>query len=331
MTPIQKLRIAFLAMALVLCLGTAGFMTLEGLTPLDALYLTVTTLSTVGYGDMVPRTTAGEVFVIFLILFGVAAAGFTVSVIGQVILEGQFHEHFGRRKMKTKINKMTAHSIIAGYGRVGRQVAQAFDRRKAPFVVIEKNETALMKLQDAGYLFVEGEGTDDDVLRSAGIETARTLISTLPDEAQNVYLTLTARDMNPALKIIARADVEGGEKKLMRVGADHVVSPHVLGGQRMAMATLRPNIVDFMHATDLDEGGPIIEELVIPAGYHLIGKSLIESNFKREYGVHIIGIKRAGELKMTIGPGPNTVFQEGDVLVLIGTPNDLERLGRKLR
>jgi voltage-gated potassium channel len=329
LTPVQKLRLAVGALVLMVFTGTAGFMLLEKMGMLDAVYMTVITLSTVGFGEVRPLHPVGRVFAIVLIMFGVVLAGFTVSVIGQLVLEGQFREIFGRRKMENKIRKMSRHYIIAGYGRVGRQVAQEFKRRNVPFVVIDKEEAAAGQLFSEGYLCIQGEATDDEVLRKAGIESAKTLISTLPDEAQNVYLTLTARDMNKDLNIIARADNEDGEKKLLRAGANHVVTPHVLGGQRMAMASLRPNVVDFMHTTALGEGGLSIEEVVIPHGCRLEGKTLVESQLKQEYGVTIIGIKKPGQ-KMTVAPSPATVLSESDILVLIGPSDGLERLSRDL-
>ncbi len=231
--------------------------------------------------------------------------------------------------MEIKIRKMSGHYVIAGYGRVGRQIAQEFKKRNVPFVVIEKSNDAANQLFSEGCLCIQGEATDDEVLRQAGIKSAKTLISTLPDEAQNVYLTLTARDMNKDLNIIARADLEGGEKKLLRAGANHVVSPHVLGGQRMAMASLRPNVVAFMHTTALGEGGLSIEELVIPKGSRLEGKTLVESQLKKEYGLTIIGIKEI-DGKMTIAPSPETVLNESDILVLLGPTEGLERLYRDL-
>jgi voltage-gated potassium channel len=236
---------------------------------------------------------------------------------------------FGRKKMKTKIGNLSGHCIIAGFGRVGQQVAQEFSRRDVDFVVIERDEGPLKRLIERGYLFIEGEATKDETLQAAGIEQARTLISTLPDEAQNVYLTLSARDINKELKIIARADFEGGEKKLMRAGANHVVSPHVIGGQRMAMASLRPNVVDFMHMTSIGKEGLSIEEIVIPVGSKLAGKTVIESSLKENYGVTIVGIRRpSGEFDIT--PGPRTMLSETDTMVVIGPNEGLERLAKSL-
>lgn len=304
-------------------------MYLEQMNFLDALYMTAITLSTVGFGEVSPLHPFGRIFVIFMIVFGVALAGFTVSVIGQLVIEGQFQEIFGRRKMDNKIRKMSDHFIIAGYGRVGRQVAMEFRRRQVSFVVIERTDSTIERLVEDDTPFVQGDATDEDTLRKAGILSAKTLISTLPEEAQNVYLTLTARDMNRDLNIIARADYDGGEKKLIRAGADHVVTPHIQGGIRMAMASLRPNVVDFMHMTSLGEGGLTIEELKIPANSRLVGKSLIDSRLKQEYEVTILGIKQAAK-DVTVAPQPDTILCESDILVLIGPNNGLERLSQDL-
>ena len=325
----RKLQIAFLGLLVVLFIGVAGFMYLEKLDPIDALYMTVITLSTVGFGEVTPLHPAGRLFVIFLILFGVVISGYGVTILGELVIEGQFQKIYGRRKMEKRINKMTDHHIIAGYGRVGRQVAMEFKKKKVKFIVIEKGEAAITNLFKDEVLFVQGEATDDDVLRSASIEKAKTFISTLPDEAQNVYLTLTARDMNRDLHIIARADYDDGVKKLKRAGADHVVTPHVLGGIRMAMASLRPNVVDFMHSTALGEGGLTIEELRIPADCTFSGQTLRESNLKKDYGVTIIGIKKINK-EMVIAPGPETVLDTNDIMVLIGNEEGLEKISKAL-
>lgn len=324
----QKLRVAMVLITFIVLFGTFGFMGLEQMPFLDALYMTIITLSTVGFREVAPLHMSGKVFVIFLIMFGVAMAGFTASIIAQVVFEGQFKEYFGRRKMEKKIKRMKNHFIIAGYGRVGRQVAMEFKKKKVDFIVIEKDSEAIVSIYKDEVLFIQGEATTDDTLRAAGIENAKTLISTLPDEAQNVYLTLTARDMNHDLNIIARADYEDGIKKLKRAGANHVVTPHVLGGIRMAMASLRPNVVDFMQSTSLGEGGLSIEEMVVPEDCYFGGKTIMDSGLKQEYEITIIGIKKPqGELK--IAPGPQTVLEPADILVLIGSDENLEKLSGK--
>ncbi len=231
--------------------------------------------------------------------------------------------------MDKQIRKLTNHYIVAGFGRVGRQVVREFEKKKVPFIIIEKEKESLERLLGGGYLCVEGDATDDDILRRVNIEKAHTLISTLPEEAHNVYLTLTARYMNSRLKIIARADFEDGEKKLRRAGADHVVIPHVIGGSRMAMASLQPNVVDFMHMAAVGEEGLSLEELRIPADSKLVGQSLMDSGLKSNYGVTIIGIKHPDE-KMTLNPIPAELLNEGDVLILIGQIDKLEQLNQDL-
>ena len=326
---VQRLKLAVVLLLVIVVFGTSGFTFIEGYRPLEALYMTVITLSTVGFGEVRELDDQGRLFAIILIVLGVSLGAFTASVIGQMVLEGHLRELYGRRRMQKKISKLAGHYILAGYGRVGRRVAREFQRRGAPFVVIENEDKALEEAAEDEVMFVDGSATDDDVLRQAGIDRARTLISTLPDEAQNVYITLTARYMNKDVNIIARADVEEGERKLMRAGANHVISPHVLGGQRMAMAAIRPNVVDFMHMTSLGEGGLSIEEVVIPANCRFEGKTLVDSGIKQEFGVTIIGIKEPDK-QMNIAPGPNTVLDEGDVLVLIGPHEGLERLEKSL-
>lgn len=328
-SPFQKLRLAGLAVLFVVIAGTSGLIWLEGMSIFDALYMTVITLSTVGFGEIIQLHDASRMFVMGLIVVGVALGGFTVSILGQFIIEGQFKEIVARRKMDKKIAKLRNHFIVAGYGRVGRQVAEEFSKVKASFVVIEKDLQVTEKLLEDGILYVHGDATDDSILAEAGLQNAATLISTLPEEVHNVYLTLTARHLNSKLNIIARADFEEGERKLMRAGADHVVVPHVIGGMRMAMATLRPNVVDFMQIASVGDEGLTLEEILIPAGSTLVGKSLLESGLKKEYGVTIIGIKHETD-KMVLNPTPSTVLMEKDIMILIGQTEQLNELSREL-
>jgi voltage-gated potassium channel len=329
-SPIRKLQLAVLAAVIIVAAGTVGLMYLESMPFLDALYMVIITLSTVGFGEIRELHAESRVFVMFLIVVGVLLGGFLVTIVGQMVLEGQFKEIVSRRKMENRIKRLSNHYIIAGFGRVGRHVAQEFQKRGVPFVVVEKEKDSLNKLESDGYLFVEGDATDEDILRQVNIEQAHTLVSTLPEEAQNVYLTLTARQMNARLKIIARADFEEGEKKLIRAGADHVVIPHVIGGMRMAMASLRPNVVDFMQIAAVGEEGLSLEEVVIPGESKLVGTTVLQSNLKSDYGVTIMGIKHAGE-RMTLNPEPTTVLKAGDVMILIGHTDQLEQLNKTLR
>jgi voltage-gated potassium channel len=309
--------------------GTIGFTIIEKMDLLDGLYMTVITLSTVGFGEVHPLHPAGRVFAIFLIVLGLAAGTMAFSALGQFIIEGQLRNVLGRRKMKSKINKLSDHYIIAGYGRVGKEVAQAYLRRKVPFIVIENDNQILNQLDAEGHLYVEGHAIEDSVLMAAQIDKAKVLVSTLPNEADNVYLALTARHMNPNLYIICRADHPDGEKKLKRAGADHVVTPHVLGGMRMAMASLRPNVVDFMQMTALGAAGLGIEEVTVPEGCRFNGLSLIDSKVKADYDVTVVGIKKPNK-ELIISPPPTAIMETGDILLLVGATNRLEEFTNKL-
>jgi len=326
-----KLRLVMVAVAFVLVGGTVGFMLIEGMSLLDAMYMTVITLSTVGFGEVMPLHPGGRLFVIFLIVFGVAILASFATLLGEQLLEGHFKNLVMRRKMEKRLKQMSGHFIIAGFGRVGRQVAKEFQGKDVPCVVVEKSESSVDQIISSGLLTISGDATDDDVLIRAGIERAHTLISTLPEEAQNVYLTLTARYMNPKLKIIARADFEEGEKKLLRAGADHVVIPHVLGGIRMAKAALQPHVVDFMQMASMNVGdeGLLVEELVVPGSSFLTGKSLAESKLKKNYNITVIGLKQKGR-KMNINPSAETVLEPQDVVVVVGQSADLVRFSQDI-
>ncbi len=328
-SPVKKLRLALLAMLLLVLAGTLCFTLVEHLDLNDSLYMTITTLSTVGYGDFVPHTPMGKMVSMGIIVIGFFVGGAMIAFLGQIIVEGQFTELVARRKMENKLRKISDHFIVAGYGRVGRQVAKEFARRKVPFIVIESDQEGIERLLHDGHLFVHGDATNEEVLTSAAIERATTLISTLPKEALNVYLTLTARHMNGGLKIIVRADFEDGEIKLRRAGADHVIIPPLLGGIRMAKAALQPNVVDFMEIAAGSEDGLGVEEIIIPDNSKLRSKSLSDSGLKQEYGVTIIGIRKPGE-SLQLNPGSQTMLGEGDVLVLMGHIDQLEKLSNDL-
>jgi len=329
LTPTRKLIISLLIIITLLVGGTIGLSILEGLHVIDALYMTIITISTVGFGEVKTLSSSGRVFIMILIVFSVATVALSASALGQFILEGQLRKIMGRRKMQTKIKKISKHCIIAGFGRVGRQVVEVFLQRKVPFVVIEKDNAALNQLDAEGHLYVEGTATEDDALLSAGVERAKVLVSTLPEESDNVYLALTARHMNSKLHIICRADNPSGETKLKRAGANYVVSPHILGGLRMAMASLRPHVVDFMQMTTAGGSEIGIEEIEVPENSNLKHKSLIESKIKSEFGVTVIGIKKkSGDMK--INPPPDEVVEGGDILLLVGTSDQLENFTSRL-
>ena len=331
MTWETKLRLALLSLVLTLALGVVGYLSIEHWGCLDSLYMTIITLATVGFEEVRPLSDTGRVFTIVLIILGVFNGAFVISTLGQMILEGQLRAILGKRKMEKKVQKLSDHVIVCGFGRVGRQVAAEFVRRQVPFVIIEQQGEVKAEAPNRELLFVEGNAADEDVLEAAGIRRAKAVISTLPDDADNVYLALTARQLNPDIMIVARAESGVARKKLIRAGADKVICPHELGGSQMAMATLRPNVVDFMRLASVVPGAEQlgIEEVAIKAGGKHSGKTIVEAAVKTSYDVIVIGLrKKSGEVQFN--PPGEARMEAGDILIVLGENSKLEQLALDL-
>ncbi len=314
----------------VLLFGTVGFWIIEDWPFLDALYMTIITLSTVGYGEVHNLSVTGKVFATILILFGVGTVAYTFGVIGQFIVEGQVRKIFGKRKMERQLQKMESHYIICGYGRVGSQVCEEFAARRVPFVVVEYDEKNIEELLKTEYVYIQGNATNDEILKSAGIEKAKGLVSTLASEADNVYLALSARHLNPYLTITCRADSAAAEKKIYRAGANRVISPYIIGGLRMALATLRPNVVDFLQvAASGPEGNFRIEELAIKGNSPITNKQLKELDFGAKMGITVLGIRKPDKT-MIRNPSAETIIEVGDIIILLGEATKLETLDSEI-
>jgi voltage-gated potassium channel len=332
MDPFKQLRFAALVVFALIMLGTAGYMTIEGWPFLTALYMTVITISTVGYNVPHPLSEAGTIFTVVLILAGVSTVFsvvfWTIGNAIEVAASEKMQYLFWRRKMDKAIKVMKDHYIICGYGRMGQAIAGEFIARKVTFIVIENNPEQLPKLIARKILFVEGDATDENVLLEAGVERACGLISVAPSDADNTFIVLTARGMNPNLFIVARSIKVEDEPKLRRAGADRVMSPYILGGKRMAWAVLRPNVVDFLEtAVDSESLQLELGEVTVSATSDFVNKTIRESGIRERSGATIVGIRtRTGAL--TSSPSPDIQVSEGDILVAVGTPNQLEALNR---
>ncbi len=324
--PEQKLKYVLVFMLLILLLGVFGYMLIEGANPLDALYMTVITLTTVGFEEAIDLHYSGKIFTILLLLLGVGTIFYAANQVVLMFMEGQIGGILEKRRMERKMDKLKDHYIVAGYGRVGQTVCREFRDRNKKTVVIESNPEVSELLRQNEKYFILEDATQDEVLEKARIGHARALISTLAEEAQNVYLTLTARQLNPNLLIIVRADSKEAERKLYRAGANRVICPHEIGGMRMALSTIRPNLIDFMkiipHGSDL---GLSIEEVNVKSGSRLDGVKLIDSNIRSELDLMIVGIKKQNRA-MTINPPANTVIEGGDMLIVIGLNENLSKL-----
>ncbi len=234
MDSFKKLRNGLFYLLIVIGIGTLGFFTIERITLLDSLYLTVITLATVGYGDLVPLTSYGKTFTILLIISGVGFAAYTFGNIINVIVEGNLNNFFGRKKMKNKIDSLKEHIIICGAGRVGHEIITHYSASKAPFVVVDNDQEIVKNLIKDQVLAIHGDASKDETLVKARIKEAKGLIACVPGDANNMFITLSAKVLNPKIKIVSRADHQESEEKLKRAGADKVISPTIIGGKRMA-------------------------------------------------------------------------------------------------
>jgi len=301
-------------------------MGIEGWRFLDALYMTIITLGTVGFREVHELSDTGKIFTMVLIVFGVSVLGYIVGSLAQIMFEGQFQRIIGRKKVEKRIDALKDHYIICGFGRIGALICKEFAAKPIPFLVIEKHPEVHEKLHHEEYLHIRGDATEDETLLRAGIKRARGLISVVTSDTENVYITLTARGLNPDLYILARSGEEGSEIKLRRAGANKVVSPYVIGGNRMAQAILRPSVVDFIEiATGREHLELQMEEIHIPAESSFVGENLASSGFRRETGVIIIGIKKATG-KMVFNPESHTHMESDDTLIVLGEPGAIEKL-----
>jgi voltage-gated potassium channel len=330
-SPETRAKIVMAMIVFVIMFGTFGYMIITGSDFLDCLYMTVITITTVGYTEVLERTPALEIFSIVLILSGVFTIFYGLTIIMQMVVEGQLLSILGRRRMEKELKKLKNHYILAGYGRVGKIVFNEFKRKGQQVVVIENEAEQLEELQRHDVLYIQGNCTEDEVLQSAGIEKAVGIVSAIPSEADNVYLALSARQLNPNLKIIARSDSNEAEIKLYRAGADRVICPYRLGGKRMALSILRPNVVDFM---ELESAGAdleiAIEEVRVPSGSALDGVLLRESDLKKELNLMVVAIRKPDQ-SIHFNPSANTKLEEGDTLVLIGDKKNLAELDKMNR
>jgi len=301
-------------------------MTIEDWRFLDALYMTVITLGTVGFKEVHDLSDGGKMFTMGLILVGVSVLGYIVGSLAQIMFEGQFQRIMGRKKVEKQINALKDHYIICGFGRIGSLICKEFKANELPFVIVEKSADSVEKLDEEGYLHMKGDATLDETLLKAGIKRAKGLISVVTSDTENVYITLTARGLNPDLYILARSGEEGSDLKLKRAGASKVVSPYIIGGSRMAQSILRPNVVDFIEiATGSEHLDLQMEEISIPSHSAFAGETLVSSGFRKETGVIIIGIKKAHG-KMIFNPHSQAKIDGGDTLIVLGEPQSIAKL-----
>lgn len=308
--------------------GTAGYMLIEGWSFFDSLYMTVTTLTTVGYGEVHPLDTKGRVFTTFLIVIGVGGMLYTLTSIVQFAVEGQLTGAVGRRRMKQRIDAIKKHYILCGYGRVGRQIAEELKREGIPLVVIDVNPESVALAAADGLLTVNGNATRDEVLLAAGIERAKGLIAATAEDPDNIYVTLSAHGLRPDLFIVARSNWPESEAKFRRAGANRVISPYAIGGRRMAMLAVRPIAVDFIDTIMHGKGHDwVLEEIGVTSEWTQDAPKLGQVVDRHLPGASILAIVRQ-DGEVVASPAPDIIIGEGDRLVVLGTRRQLRSTER---
>jgi voltage-gated potassium channel len=332
MERLHNIFIALILLGLVLIMGTAGYIFYEHWTLLEAFYMTVVTISTVGFGEVHPLSEAGRLFTSFLIVSGTGILAYTLGSLVQFMVEGKFREIIGIKKMQQQIDQLNAHYIICGYGRIGRYISNEFSANGLEFVIVEQNADVCEMLKKDGYLYIQGDATVDATLESAGINRARGIVTAVTSDTDNVYITLTARGLNPELYILARSGEDSTEKKLIRAGASKVVSPYTIGASRMAQAILRPSVVDFIDiATGYHHLELQIEEIRVGHDSQLVGKTLQNSPIRSTHNIIIVAIRKSGASNMTFNPAASTEINADDTLIILGKPDAIKKLEQQAR
>jgi len=322
-----KISTLFLQFLGILLFGTFGYVLLSGCSIIDGLYMTVITITTVGYGEVVPATPEIRLFTIVLILVGVSFVLFVFGRITETVVEGGLRRIYGRRNMEKKIAQLQKHYIVCGFGRIGKVICRDLAQNKRPVLVIENDPHEIEALKEEGLLYIEGDATDDKTLIRAGVEKAKGLVSVVSTDASNVYIILSARGLNPDLFILARSSAEkNAETKLIRAGASKVISPYFIGATRMAQLLVRPTVIDFIDLTvPSGELGLRLEEMRVSKGSDLCNKTLQDSGLRKEYDLIVVAIKRV-EGKMLFNPAPQATILPGDTLIVLGDYQNIKAL-----
>jgi voltage-gated potassium channel len=323
---LRRLLFPVLVLVVLLAGGALGYRMLGGWGWLDALYMTVITITTVGFEEVRPLGTSGRLFTMALALGGVFTAFYAAAELIRAVVTGEIRTVLGRQRMENLLAQLHDHLVVCGFGRMGRLVCEEFSAAGLPFVVVDRNPGVLEDFSIPRGIPLSGDATADDVLRQAGIEKARALVTAAASDADNLYVTMSARFLNEKLFIVARAESESAERKLLRAGANRVVSPYSIGGHRVAQAVLRPNAMEFLElATRSAHLELQIEETELRGGSPLVGHSLKTSPVRSELGIIVVAIKKP-DGKMVFNPTPETVLEARDVLITLGHRQQLDRL-----
>ena len=310
----------------ILILGTSGYVAIEGWEIIDAVYMTVITITTVGFREVRDVSEAGRIFTLIIIFMGMGIMAYTLGMVAQVMVDFQVRSIFGRRKLGSKIKSLKNHYIVCGYGRIGRIIAQELKENGIPLLVIDNNPESKQALDSNEIPYIIDDATSEDILLEAGIERAKGLVAVVLSDADNLFITMSGRVLNPELFILARTDEDHARRKLLRAGANHVVMPYRIGGQKMAHTIIRPAVTEFLEFTVDDQDMDLkMEELLVGEKSRLDGVTLAESSIRQEMNIIIVAIrKKDGGMKFN--PSSESRIEMGDTLIALGHSNDLGRL-----
>jgi voltage-gated potassium channel len=320
----RNLKLVAVALLALFAMGTIGFHVIEGWSWFDSFYMVLITVTTIGYTEVHPLSHPGQIFNVFVIIVGVGLVFLLIGVVAQALLEFELTHFFGRRRMEREIDRLSGHFIICGAGRVGRSTARELAREPVPFVIIEAAAAKMERLPPE-WLVIGGDATQEAVLRQAQIERARGLVAATTTDATNIYIVLTARGLNPRLKILARASEEDAEKHLKTAGADSVISPYHFAGHRIAQSFLRPHVLDFIDSATVRIGVDLeIAEIDVRPGSRYVGQTFRTSKMRHDTGIIVLAIKRNGSMRFN--PAPDDCIEAGDTLIAMGEPAGLRKL-----
>lgn len=326
----RRLLIALSPVLVVVAFAITGYMVLWDYTPIEAFYMTVITVGTVGYQEVRELDAAGQLYTSAVIIAGVAAGGFALSQVFDMLLEGQLSGVWEGRRRARMIAGLQGHTIVAGTGRVGSVVARTLDAEGRPFVILDNSPECIEAARASGWLHIEGDATDESVLAQAGIERAGAVVTALDTDAENLFVTVTARSMNPRVFIVARCSHESTESKLLKAGADRVLTPNVIGGRRMATMVLHPTVSDYLDLVSHGSGLEYrLQEVTVSEGSATAGKTLADSRLREQTGVYVLAV-RHGEGGIDANPAATRRIEPGDRLVVLGTAEQVARLSRML-
>ncbi|SHE69943.1 potassium channel family protein [Alkalibacter saccharofermentans] len=323
----RKFLVIIITFSIIIVVAVIGYMQLLNVGFIDALYMTAITISTVGYGEVGEMVAPAKIFTIFIIFSGLGVAGYGFTSLVALFFEGELKDAWRRRKMENKIAELKNHYIICGAGEIGHTVIKQFRENDLPFVVIEKNHRRASELRHEGVLTIVGDATSEDVLESAHIKKSKGVISTLSNDADNVFTVLTARQMNDDVYIVSKAIDRNAHNKLKKAGANNTISPNEIGGRRMAALVIRPSVMSFLDV--ITQAGDVtldLEEVKICTNSDFVGKSLMEAKIPEQTGLIVLAIKRKGDTKLKFNPSSNEILQDGDTMVVLGQEDQVVQL-----